>query len=57
MMRELCGCLVHTVEFSRHLWWDRASQQYVPPAPEHPARYARDARDALAALATAGVLR
>ena len=50
-MRELCGCLVHTVEFSRHLWWDRASQQYVPPAPEHPAR------DALAAIADAGVLR
>jgi len=39
--------LAFTVEFSRHLWWDRASQTYVPARPDHPTRWARDAAPAL----------
>ncbi len=43
------GGLGHTVEFSRHLWWNRARQAYEPARPHHPAAYARDLLAALRA--------
>jgi hypothetical protein len=40
--------LAHTVEFSRHLWWNRRKQAYEPYAPHHPEQFARQATAALA---------
>jgi hypothetical protein len=39
--------LSYTVEFSRHVWWDRALQAYVPSRPDYPRRYARDVAKAV----------
>ncbi|MFW6154167.1 MAG: M14 family zinc carboxypeptidase [Planctomycetota bacterium] len=51
---ELTGApLSFTVEFSRHLWWDRPSRAYVPARPDHPVRWARDMAPALVAYLTA----
>ncbi len=46
------GCLGHTVEFSRHLWWDRQAGRYVDARPEHPGRFAVQFADALHAFVT-----
>lgn len=45
-------CLAHTVEFSRHIWWDRQAGRYVDARPEHPARFAVQFADALHAFVT-----
>jgi hypothetical protein len=39
--------LSFTVEFSRHMWWDRTSQSYVAPRPDHPRRWAHDMAPAM----------
>ncbi|MGC9453585.1 MAG: M14 family zinc carboxypeptidase [Phycisphaerae bacterium] len=39
--------LAHTVEFSRHMWWNRDRQQYEPYGPHHPEQFARQAAEAM----------
>jgi hypothetical protein len=41
------GALAYTLEFSRHMWWDRAARTYVAARPEFHARFAVQALDAL----------
>lgn len=42
------GAPAHTIEFSRHIWWDRQLKRFVPVRPEFHERYARQALLALA---------
>ncbi len=44
---QLTGALAHTVEFSRHLWWERASRSYRPIEPTDPERFVAQAVDAI----------
>ncbi|MFW6066275.1 MAG: M14 family zinc carboxypeptidase, partial [Planctomycetota bacterium] len=44
--------IAHTVEFSRHMWWNREKQQYVPYGPDHPGKFARQAAEAMAEFFT-----
>ncbi len=45
---DLAGTpLAHTVEFSRHMWWNREKREYEPYAPHHPQQFARQAAEAL----------
>lgn len=39
--------IAHTVEFSRHMWWNREKQQYVPYGPDHPGNFAPQAAEAM----------